>query len=30
MIAAIYFVEAVIGASLAIATIIWVFFHIDE
>lgn len=33
MIAAIHFVEAVIGASLfalSTATIIWVFFHIDE
>jgi len=33
MIAAIHFVEAVIGASLfalAIATIMWIFFHIDE
>jgi len=31
--AAIHFVEAVIGASLfalAIAAIMWVFFHIDE
>ncbi len=33
MIAAIHFIEAVIGASLfalAIATIMWIFFHIDE
>jgi hypothetical protein len=33
MIAAIHFVEAIIGASLfalAIATIMWIFFHIDE
>jgi len=33
MIAAIHFVDAVIGASLfalAIATIMWIFFHIDE
>jgi hypothetical protein len=33
VIAAIHFVDAVIGASLfalSIAAIIWVFFHIDE
>jgi hypothetical protein len=31
--AAIHFIEAVIGVSLfalAIATILWIFFHIDE